>query len=224
MQPCGAPPSVTNGFFVIAKGSYSDGDQISYYCKMGYELTGTVTRSCDGATGAWSGSTPKCTAATTTPSATTTTESSSQITITAVALIPVLILFLVLISAVTAYAMNYLHCQNGCKKQTLWVDGEEYIQYGLWYSRCNSCLFNCFEICTCQKCQKSRPSGNRKTDVWRSTHGETRVSENGKRSSPSKMFSSSVWSSSMESTNDDRWRPALVSLHETSSRTTLSDL
>lgn len=80
MQPCGSPPSVTNGFFVIAKGSYSNGDQISYYCKMGYELTGTATRSCDGATGAWSGSTPKCTAATTTASVSTTTESPSQIT------------------------------------------------------------------------------------------------------------------------------------------------
>lgn len=80
MQPCSSPPSVTNGFFVIAKGSYSNGDQISYYCKMGYELTGTATRSCDGATGAWSGSTPKCTAATTIASVTTTTESPSQIT------------------------------------------------------------------------------------------------------------------------------------------------
>lgn len=80
MQPCSSPPSVTNGFFVIAKGSYSNGDQISYYCKMGYELTGTATRSCDGATGVWSGSTPKCTAATTIASVTTTTESPSQIT------------------------------------------------------------------------------------------------------------------------------------------------
>lgn len=80
MQPCSSPPSVTDGFFVIAKGSYSNGDQISYYCKMGYELTGTATRSCDGATGAWSGSTPKCTAATTIASVTTTAESPSQIT------------------------------------------------------------------------------------------------------------------------------------------------
>lgn len=80
MQPCSSPPSVTDGFFVIAKGSYSNGDQISYYCKMGYELTGTATRSCDGATGVWSGSTPKCTAATTIASVTTTAESPSQIT------------------------------------------------------------------------------------------------------------------------------------------------
>ena len=80
MPPCSSPPGVSNGFFVIAKGTYGDGDQISYYCKMGYELTGAVTRSCDGATGSWSGTTPKCTAATTTTSATTTTESTTQIT------------------------------------------------------------------------------------------------------------------------------------------------
>uniref|UniRef100_K1R248 Seizure 6-like protein 2 n=1 Tax=Magallana gigas TaxID=29159 RepID=K1R248_MAGGI len=115
MQPCSSPPSVTNGFFVIAKGSYSNGDQISYYCKMGYELTGTATRSCDGATGAWSGSTPKCTAATTIASVTTTTESPSQITVAALVLVPMVILLLVLLSAVTVYAMKYLHCQNGCK-------------------------------------------------------------------------------------------------------------
>lgn len=223
MQPCSSPPAVTDGFFVIAKGSYSNGDQISYYCKMGYELTGTATRSCDGATGAWSGSTPKCTAATTIASVTTTTESPSQITVAALVLVPMVILLLVLVSAVTVYAMKYLHCQNGCKKQTFWFDGEEYVQYGRWYSCCNSCLINCYELCTCQNCQKVRPSGNRKADVWRSTNGGPWMPENAKMSTPSKMFSSSVWSSSVESRNGEHWRPTLGSLHETS-QTTLSDI
>lgn len=109
------------------------------------------------------------------------------------------------------------------RKQTFWFDGEEYIQYGFWYSCCNSCLINSYDLCTCQKCQKVRPSGNRKADVWRSTDGGPWLSENGKMSTPSKMFSSSFWSSSVESRNNDHWRQTLGSLHETS-QTTLSDI
>lgn len=109
------------------------------------------------------------------------------------------------------------------RKQTFWFDGDEYIQYGRWYSCCNICLINCYELCTCQKCQKVRPSGNRKADVWRSTNGGPWMPENAKMSTPSKMFSSSVWSSSVESRNGEHWRPTLGSLHETS-QTTLSDI
>lgn len=109
------------------------------------------------------------------------------------------------------------------RKQTFWFDGEEYVQYGRWYSCCNSCLINCYELCTCQKCQNVRPSGNRKADVWRSTNGGPWMPENAKMSTPSKMFSSSVWSSSVESRNGEHWRPTLGSLHETS-QTTLSDI
>ncbi|XP_062607174.1 protein lev-9-like [Saccostrea cucullata] len=76
---CSSPTSVSNGFYVIAKVTYQSGDYVAYYCKMGYELDGNQIRWCDGASGAWNGTTPKCTQVTTTTIITTTAESTSQI-------------------------------------------------------------------------------------------------------------------------------------------------
>ncbi|XP_022302254.2 uncharacterized protein LOC111110157 [Crassostrea virginica] len=223
MPPCSSPPGVSNGFFVIAKGTYGDGDQISYYCKMGYELTGAVTRSCDGATGSWSGTTPKCTAATTTTSATTTTESTAKITVAALVVIPSVVLSLLVISLVVLYSIKYLHCQEGCRKQKLWFDGDEYTQDGVWFACCRNSFVFCCQLILCEKCQKVQPSRNDQSNVcWKNRNG-TLASNTGSRSPPSRTFSGSVWSSPGDLEGEGHWKPSLKSLPETS-QTTLSDI
>lgn len=63
---CSDPPSLSKGYFVIAKPYYVDGDRVFYYCQWTYFLQGNPIRECDGDTGNWTGSAPTCSTTTTT--------------------------------------------------------------------------------------------------------------------------------------------------------------
>ncbi|XP_061179019.1 uncharacterized protein LOC133187615 [Saccostrea echinata] len=222
--PCSAPPSVSNGFYVIAKGTYQNGDQIAYYCKMGYELDGTQTRSCDGSSGAWDGATPKCTKVTTTTIITTTTTApTSQISVSILVLIPFLLLLLSLISLGTWYIIKRCYCAKGCKKQSFWIDGDDHVQYGYWYGGCNTCCHYLYAYITCQRCKKAQLSQNLNGDVWSLRNGGLWSSQNGRKSASSRVFSSSIWSSTRSTKSESPWKPNLDSVPE-KSQTTISDL
>lgn len=68
---CSDPPSLSKGYFVIAKPYYVDGDRVFYYCQWTYFLQGNPIRECDGDTGNWTGSAPTCSTITTTTTTTT---------------------------------------------------------------------------------------------------------------------------------------------------------
>ena len=63
---CSDPSALSNGYFVIAKPYYVDGDRVYYYCQWTYFLQGNPIRECDGDTGNWTGKAPTCTTTTTT--------------------------------------------------------------------------------------------------------------------------------------------------------------
>ena len=63
---CSDPNSVSNGYYVIDKSYYQDGDQVYFICFSTYSLNGNPTLTCDGLTGNWSGTYPTCTSSTTT--------------------------------------------------------------------------------------------------------------------------------------------------------------
>ncbi|XP_048772000.1 uncharacterized protein LOC125677931 [Ostrea edulis] len=245
MSTCSSPPSISNGYYVIPKGTYVDGDQISYYCKMGYELDGSATRSCDGSTGSWSGSAPTCTEVTTTTTTTTTTTAASisQLTAAGLVLIPCMLLLLFVISIGVLYCILVLHCHKGCKKKSVWIDGEDHVHYGCWYACCSGCCEYISDVLTCQICKKVRPMHNYNGgfqnfngDIWNSGYGRRsslssqyftssvwnspRNSKDSRRSSPSSQyFNSSVWNSPRDSRNGF-WKPNLESLPESSSTPT----
>lgn len=66
---CSDPNSVSNGYYVIDKSYYEDGDQVYFICFSTYSLNGNPTLRCDGSTGSWSGTYPTCTSTTTTTTA-----------------------------------------------------------------------------------------------------------------------------------------------------------
>ena len=63
---CSDPYSVSNGYYVIDKSYYEDGDQVYFICFSTYSLNGNPTLTCDGSTGSWSGTYPTCTSSATT--------------------------------------------------------------------------------------------------------------------------------------------------------------
>lgn len=67
---CSDPSSVSNGYYVVDKTYYENGDQVYFICFSDYSLNGNPTLTCDGATGNWSGTYPICSSTTTTTTTT----------------------------------------------------------------------------------------------------------------------------------------------------------
>jgi hypothetical protein len=66
MNKCSDPLAVSNGFYVVEKSTYENGDQIYFICSTGYSIVGNPLLMCDGTTGSWTGNYPICTSTTTT--------------------------------------------------------------------------------------------------------------------------------------------------------------
>ncbi|XP_048741496.2 uncharacterized protein LOC125655294 [Ostrea edulis] len=142
---CSDPNGISNGYFVIAKPYYVDGDRIYYYCGWTYFLQGNPIRECDGDTGNWTGSAPICSTTTTTASTTTTTTESplNEWLYMSIGLSG----FLALIFVCIVGLVILKYCQILCRQFTRAKYEEEEVETGCCYTCCIHC-------CTsgCRRC------------------------------------------------------------------------
>ncbi|XP_062607176.1 uncharacterized protein LOC134268962 [Saccostrea cucullata] len=144
---CSDPSSASNGYFVIAKPYYVDGDRVYYYCEYSYFLQGNPIRECDGDTGNWTGKAPTCTATTTTIT-TTTAAPVNEWLYMSIGLSTFLIVVFVCIVAMVI--LKYCHIL--CRQKTRVRDDEEEVETGC-------CYICCLHCCTLG-CRRCFPSNN----------------------------------------------------------------
>lgn len=143
---CSDPPSLSKGYFVIAKPYYVDGDRVFYYCQWTYFLQGNPIRECDGDTGNWTGSAPTCSTITTTTTTTTTEAPVNEWIYMSISLSSFLALVFVCIVGVVILK----YCYILCRQKTRVKDDEEEVETGCCYTCCIHCISSgcrgCFPV------------------------------------------------------------------------------
>ncbi|XP_056001142.1 uncharacterized protein LOC130048451 [Ostrea edulis] len=142
---CSDPSSVSNGYYVVDKTYYENGDQVYFICYSDYSLNGNPTLTCDGATGNWSGTYPICSSTTTT---TTTTaapdyEEWLYVGIGVISFVGFLLLLLVLL-------LFLKYCIHLCRKRSRVsaLHGiDEQVEVGCCYVCCIRCCIKCWTCC-----------------------------------------------------------------------------
>lgn len=139
---CSDPSGVSNGYYVIDKTYYENGDQVFFICHSSYSLEGNPTLTCDGATGNWSGTYPTCSATTTTTDAPE-YEEWLYVGIGTISFIGFLLLLLLLLLFLKL-------CLRLCSKSSrvnFHRDVEEMMEVGCCYYCCTRCCIKCWSCC-----------------------------------------------------------------------------
>nr|XP_022302826.1 uncharacterized protein LOC111110564 isoform X1 [Crassostrea virginica] len=148
---CSDPSALSNGYFVIAKPYYVDGDRVYYYCQWTYFLQGNPIRECDGDTGNWTGKAPTCT--------TTTTTSTTEAPVNEWVYMSISLssfLALVFICLVSVAILKYCHIL--CRQRTRVKDDEEEVETGCCYTCCIHCFASGCRGCFTVRNVTPRPS------------------------------------------------------------------
>lgn len=139
---CSDPSGVSNGYHVIDKTYYENGDKVYFICHSSYSLEGNPTMTCDGTTGNWSGTYPTCSATTTTTDAPE-YEEWLYVGIGAISFIGFLLLLLLLLLFLKV-------CLRLCSKSSrvsFQRDVEEMMEVGCCYYCCTRCCIKCWSCC-----------------------------------------------------------------------------
>ncbi|KAK3102745.1 hypothetical protein FSP39_013610 [Pinctada imbricata] len=142
---CSQPSSISNGYFVVAKAYYENGDTLYYVCNTNYYVNGNPLITCDGSTGNWTGTTPSCQTTTTTTATDPTDEAWLWLAIALACLIGLLLLLILIVCLVK-------YCYNLCRRRSSRVtdikkDYDEYVETGCCYSCCGLCCRGCCKCC-----------------------------------------------------------------------------
>ncbi|XP_062607188.1 uncharacterized protein LOC134268977 [Saccostrea cucullata] len=142
---CSDPNSIPNGYYVIDKTYYQEGDQVYFICHSSYILEGNPTFTCDGTTGNWSGTYPTCSSSTTT-STTTTTPANEEWFYVGVGVTSFLGLLLSLLVLLLCVKFCYRLCRKRSRVSALHGINEE-VELGCCYACCARCCLKCCKCC-----------------------------------------------------------------------------
>ncbi|XP_056001141.1 uncharacterized protein LOC130048450 [Ostrea edulis] len=141
---CSDPVSISNGYYVVDKSYYENGDQVYFICNSDYSLSGNPLLTCDGTTGNWSGNYPSCSSTTTT--STTTTPANEEWVYVGVGLISFLGLLFLLIILLLLIKVCYRLCRKWSRVSALHGIDEQ-VEVGCCFACCNRCCLKCCKCC-----------------------------------------------------------------------------
>ncbi|XP_061178919.1 uncharacterized protein LOC133187532 [Saccostrea echinata] len=139
---CSDPSSISNGYYVVDKTYYVDGDQVYFVCHSSYTLNGNPVFTCDGTTGNWSGTYPTCSSTTTTTAAPD-YEEWLYVGIGVISFIG-LILLLILLLLFLKYCLRL--CRKWSRVSALHGINEQ-VEIGCCYACCTRCCLKCWSCC-----------------------------------------------------------------------------
>nr|XP_022302449.1 uncharacterized protein LOC111110305 [Crassostrea virginica] len=140
---CSDPNSVSNGYYVIDKSYYEDGDQVFFICFSTYSLNGNPTLKCDGSTGSWPGTYPTCTSSSTTTTAAPEYEEWLYVGIGTISFLGLLLLLLLIVLFIKVCLRI---CSKSSRVRSL-RGTDNWTEVGCCYYSCTRCCVNCWSCC-----------------------------------------------------------------------------